>query len=379
MTGHIAALVPNVVGCAPGQRARIELWGGHLEAAGWTVELHPFEDPPLHEVLYSSGRAATKASRLLSCYGRHLAHVARGARGDVTFVYREAAMIGPALTERLLARRPQPLVYDLDDPTWLAYRSPTNGWMSLLKLPGKTRSLFRMCDRVIAINRAIGDYARQFNPAVTVIPNCVDTDRYQPRPAAPASPVRLVWIGSHSTTSNLTTIAGPLRALCPTLSGAARAQPVVFRAIGAGEAPLPGVEVEWRQWSADTEVQLLNDCHIGLVPLSDLAWNPWKFFFKTIQYMAVGLPVVARRMGSNAEVIEDGVNGFLVDDDDQWLDRLQVLVANPALRRRMGAAARRTVVERFSVSSQMPRVVSTFESMLAGRATSPLGAGRPRG
>jgi len=74
----------------------------------------------------------------------------------VTFVYREAAMLGPAVAERLLARRPSPLVFDLDDPTWLPYRSPTNGWMSLLKFPAKTRSLFRMSDRVIAINQAIG-------------------------------------------------------------------------------------------------------------------------------------------------------------------------------------------------------------------------------
>ncbi|MGI9119725.1 MAG: glycosyltransferase family 4 protein [Acidimicrobiales bacterium] len=357
MSRHIAALVPNVLASAPGQRARIELWASHLEAAGWTIEFHTFEDPPLHEVLYSSGRAGTKAARLLSCYGRHLATVARRASGDVTFVYREAAMVGPALAERLVARRPSPLVYDLDDPTWLPYRSPTNGWMSLLKFPAKTRSLFRMSDRVIAINHAIADYAARFNPAVTVIPNCIDTDRYQPRSTPSDPPVRVVWIGSHSTAANLATIAGPLHALQAT-------QPVVFRVIGAGEVPLPGVDVEWKGWSPAHEVELLTDCHIGVVPLNDLSWNPWKFFFKTIQYMAVGLPVVARRMGSNPEVVEDGVNGFLVDDDDEWLDRLQVLTTDAELRRRMGKAARETVVERFSVRAQMPRVVSTFEDVL---------------
>jgi len=77
---HIAALVPNVLASAPGQRARIELWATHLEAAGWTIEFHPFEDPPLHDVLYSQGRPSAKVTRLLRCYGRHLATVARGAR-----------------------------------------------------------------------------------------------------------------------------------------------------------------------------------------------------------------------------------------------------------------------------------------------------------
>jgi len=167
----------------------------------------------------------------------------------------------------------------------------------------------------------------------------------------------VVWIGSHRTLANLATVVRPLRALQV-------AHPVVFRAIGAGELPLAGVEVEWREWSPATEIELLTECHIGIVPLNDLSWNPWKFFFKTIQYMAVGLPVIARRMGSNVEVIEDGVNGFLVEDEREWLERLQLLVTDPALRERMGAAARANVVKRFSVRAQMPRVVATFASAL---------------
>jgi glycosyltransferase involved in cell wall biosynthesis len=105
------------------------------------------------------------------------------------------------------------------------------------------------------------------------------------------------------------------------------------------------------------------------VPLNDLPWNPWKFFFKTIQYMALGLPVVARRMGSNAEVIDDGVNGYLVETEEEWLDRLLLLASDAGLRRRLGEAARTTVVERYSVQSQMPRLVSVFENALRSSGT----------
>ncbi|HEX2042315.1 MAG TPA: glycosyltransferase family 4 protein [Acidimicrobiales bacterium] len=363
MTRRIAALVPNVLSASPGQRARIELWAHHLGAAGWDVVFHPFEDDRLHDVLYTPGRTAAKGARLLSCYGRHLAAVARGIDGDVIFVYREAALVGPALVERAVARRRAPLVYDLDDPIWVPYRSPTSGWMSMLKFPGKTRTLFRLSDQVIAINRAIGDYAARFNRAVAVIPNCIDTERYRPRHPPPEPPVRLAWIGSHSTVANLETIAAPLRALHA-------ARPVVLRVIGAGSAPaLSGLPVEFKEWSQDTEVDLLGECHVGLVPLNDLPWNPWKFFFKTIQYMALGLPVVARRMGSNPEVIDEGVNGYLVETEEEWLDRLLLLASDAGLRRRLGDAARATVVERYSVQSQMPRVVSVFEKALGqGRA-----------
>jgi len=144
---------------------------------------------------------------------------------------------------------------------------------------------------------------------------------------------------------------------------------VPLRVIGAGEAKLDGVEAEVRQWSASTEVAELQDCDVGLVPLTDMAWNPWKFFFKTVQYMAVGLPVVARRMGSNVEIIKHGVNGFLVESEKEWYDCMHELVTNHDLRRRMGNAARECVVAQYSTQSQMPRMVSVFEQVLENSKT----------
>jgi len=50
----------------------------------------------------------------------------------------------------------------------------------MLNLPGKTRSMFRLADEVIAVNQLIGDEASKDNPSVTVIPNFVDVDAYRP-------------------------------------------------------------------------------------------------------------------------------------------------------------------------------------------------------
>jgi glycosyltransferase involved in cell wall biosynthesis len=257
-----------------------------------------------------------------------------------------------------MIRRPgTPVIYDFDDPVFLPYRSPMNGWFSLLKFPRKTHRLFRLSDHIIAINGLLADYAARFNPSVSIVPNCVDTERYRPGARPEDGTVRLVWIGSHSTMPNLTAIAPALRDLDTKA-------PVSLRVIGTGEAALPGIPVEVKQWSAETEVTQLQECDIGLLPLIDHSWHPWKFFFKTIQYMAVGLPVVARRLGSNSEIISDGVNGFLVETDDEWRARLRLLIDDVELRQKMGAAARDTVVERFSTTVQMPRVVSIFEKVL---------------
>ncbi|MEK6334193.1 MAG: glycosyltransferase family 4 protein [Acidobacteriota bacterium] len=354
---RIAALVPNLLGVSPGQRVRIESWAEHLRAAGWTIDFYPFEDEKLHEVLYQSAPARLKLTRLASCYRERFKLLRQGPPSDLIFIFREAALIGPAIMETMACRPGTPLIYDFDDPVFLPYRSPMNGWFSLLKFPRKTHKLFRLSDRIIAINGLLADYARRFNPMVSVIPNCVDIERYRPGERSDRKDVRLVWIGSHSTMPNLETIVPVLRSL-------RNDPPVSLRVIGVGDVSMEGVETDVRQWSAETEVSDLQDCDIGLLPLLDHSWHPWKFFFKTIQYMAVGLPVVARRIGSNSEIIEDGVNGFLVETEAEWRDRLQQLIDNPELRRRMGEAARAKIVSQYSTQVQMPRMVSIFEDVL---------------
>ena len=79
--------------------------------------------------------------------------------------------------------------------------------------------------------------------------------------------------------------------------------------------------------------------------------------------MAVGIPVVARRMGSNVEVIEDGINGYLVETEDEWYDRIGILLRDEPMRRRMGNAARQTVESEFSLSAEAVRVVDLFEDV----------------
>ena len=155
---------------------------------------------------------------------------------------------------------------------------------------------------------------------------------------------------------NLTEVVAPIREL----QASAR---VPLLVIGAGESDIGIADVEFRRWSAETEVRDLQEGDIGILPLNDLPWNNWKFFFKIIQYMAVGIPVVAQHKGSSSEVIEDGVNGFLVRSKEEWFEKLSLLTENIELRRKMGIAARRTVEERFSLKGLGPMVVQLFEEV----------------
>lgn len=81
-----------------------------------------------------------------------------------------------------------------------------------------------------------------------------------------------------------------------------------------------------------------------------------------LEAMAAELPVVVTRVGAAEEIIEDGVQGFLLDpgDTDALHDRLDRLARDEHLRREMGKRARARVAERFldaPVSEQLASVL----------------------
>ena len=82
------------------------------------------------------------------------------------------------------------------------------------------------------------------------------------------------------------------------------------------------------------------------------------FGLSVIEAMACGTPVIAMRRGSMPELIEHGVNGFLVDSVEEAvaaIDRVDEIDR---------AACRRTVVERFSVRRMAEDYLALYRRIL---------------
>lgn len=369
---RLLAVVPSVYDRNPSQRYRIEQWEPHLRRMGVEIAYRPFEDEELNRVLYQPGRMPHKAGLILKALARRAGHVSEARGFDAVYILREAALLGPPVFERMISLAGVPFVFDFDDAVFERYVSPSNGYLSYLKFPGKTRTVCRLAAHVMAGNDYLADYARAVNERVTVVPTTVDTEAYTVSERAPNDVPVVGWTGSYSTVQHLLTLAGALRRL------AARER-FRLRVIGSPNMSLDelrGVETEVLPWRSETEVEDLRPLDVGIMPLPEDRWSRGKCGMKALQYMGLGVPTVCSPVGVNSAIIRDGVNGLLASTEDEWVEKLALLLRSAELRRRLGRAGRATVEATYSAAVQAPRVFRIFESVVNAKVKA---AGGERG
>jgi glycosyltransferase involved in cell wall biosynthesis len=57
--------------------------------------------------------------------------------------------------------------------------------------------------------------------------------------------------------------------------------------------------------------------------------------------MAYGLPVVASALPANIEIVENGSNGYIVRNDEEWYYSLEKLIIDENLRKKLGQSGRK--------------------------------------
>jgi glycosyltransferase involved in cell wall biosynthesis len=90
------------------------------------------------------------------------------------------------------------------------------------------------------------------------------------------------------------------------------------------------------------------------------SWEP--FGIVAIEAMALGLPIIVPNSGGIREIPNEGVDGFLypVLDHAALAEKMVVLASSEELARRMGAAGRNAVVEKFSVEKYVRDLYSAY-------------------
>jgi glycosyltransferase involved in cell wall biosynthesis len=96
---------------------------------------------------------------------------------------------------------------------------------------------------------------------------------------------------------------------------------------------------------------------------------------RTIQYMALGIPVVASPIDMAADVVEHGTNGFWAITAEEWFQGLNLLIRDANLRYQFAVNGRKTVEQQYSLHIWGPRLVELLEVVLNGSHVNGAGTG----
>lgn len=358
MSRHILLFCPYPEDVAPSQRLKYEQYLSYLRANGYRITVLPFFSRRTYAILYRKGYTWRKALGVLSGVGRRLLQAFRLPFSDGLYVHLNVVPVGPAWLERLYVFLARALIYDIDDMVHLLPTSSVNKLASRFKSSERFFVLMRGANHVITCTPVLDELARRHNPRTTDISSTINTHTYLPcNPYSNDKPLVIGWSGSHSTAPYLHLLDDVLRKL-------ARQHRFTLLVMGAGaDFAIPGVNMEVVPWSKEAEIPTLQRMDIGLYPLPNDEWVKGKSGLKALQYMALGLPVVASAVGCNDRVIENGVSGLLVSHPEEWLEALYRLILNPQLRCDLGLAARVRVEMLYSVDANKGTYLSIFEEV----------------
>jgi len=293
-------------------RQRVEIYLDRLRAAGFDCKIERFPSNPFARW------------KLLQT----------GANFDAVFLHKKR--LNP-LDAFLLHRYARKVIYDFDDAVMFSDKNPDKP--SPKRLRGFRRTV-ELADLVIAGNKYLAELAKPFNNNVEILPTGLNIGEYDLKISRPVDgKIRLVWIGSQATLPYLRQIRPALEDIGKRFGN------TILRIICDGFFDLQNMEVEQRVWSQQTQARDLVECDIGLAPLPDNPFTRGKCGFKVLQYAAAHLPTVVSPVGVNAELIQNGQNGFWASGLTDWVEKISLLVDNRPLREQLGTKGNTSIAQ----------------------------------
>jgi glycosyltransferase involved in cell wall biosynthesis len=356
---RVACLVPHPRE-SPSSRIRVAQYAPLLRQWGIELELLSFFDEGEYARLYRAG-PGRRIADTAGGFHRRLRQLRRARDADAVLIHREVAPFAGAPLLRALDGGP-PVLFDLDDAVFLPAAGGSR-WLRLLRrAEAETAALVRRAQVCLAGNAYLADFVRRAGGRAIQLPTTVDTDVFQARgaPRDPRGPLKVSWVGTHSTQGYLD-LAGPaLRTL-------SAERPVEITVV-SNRPPqdLAGVPVRGVRWSLDAELTYFQDADVGIYPLPDDAWTRGKCGGKAVQYMACEVPLVASPVGVLKDLVRDGETGFVAGDGDAWVRALRSLAEDPGLRRRLGSAGRALIEVRYSLRKGAEILADAIQGVVGG-------------
>lgn len=240
-------------------------------------------------------------------------------------------------------------------------------------MPEIIREQIKLADAITTTTSYLADKIRPLNPNVHIFPNCPHElyGQFKPEPT-PSDKVRFGWFGSAQHTEDIETTRDAMQVLAADrtlegkymlyLGGWNENNPIynhyeeVFSANGRNHN-------YGRIQAADiySYVGGYNFVDVCLAPLRDTTFNKLKSELKIVEAGWMGKAVIASDLIPYSDLIDHGVNGFLVRKPREWYKYMKAYINDPELAKQHGEALQAKVRELYKVEDITPKRVELYK------------------
>ncbi len=355
----ILVICPYPEGFAASQRLKYEQYFDSWENAGYKITVSPFFDLDTWNILYKDGFFIKKVYGTLAGYLKRFLDLFRLKKFDHVYVCMWVTPLIDSFFERLYLRLSKHLIFDFDDAIHTE-RDPNNKSIlkKIFKGQKKIKILIKGANSVISSSPFNLSYCLENNiyNSAKYIPCSLDTRRFIPvnRPIANDQKLSIGWTGTFTSAAYLDSIKEIMQKACQELD-------LKLILITNFDYEIAGIDLEVIKWKKETEIKDLQKIDIGLYPLIESPWALGKGGLKVLQYMSLGIPSISSNYGTAQYIVKNGINGFLVDTKEEWIDKISLLAKDEELRRKLGNNARKHIELNYSI----PAVESLYLNSIA--------------
>lgn len=312
----------------------------------------PFID---NQYIYSIQNRKRSAFKILLSIFKRLNILLKLKNYDLIWVEKEFIPFAPKIIEDLVSLLfRNKYIVDYDDAV---FHNFDNHPSKLIKFLYKNKYNLTMVNsfQVIVGNKYLKNKCDQLNVKnCSIIPSVINDFYYFSKPINTNKNFNnftIGWIGSAATTHYLEIVKEALNSICENYSN------IKIILIGSSNFKFKH-NITREKWSLENEINIINNFDIGIMPLNSDNFSLGKCGFKIIQYMSLGVPVIASNVGFNKEIIDNGINGFLVNNTEEWIKYFKLLINDRALRIKLGSQARKKAYEYFSINTNKKKIFS---------------------
>ena len=277
-----------------------------------------------------------------------------------------------------LIKRGNKLIYETDDNIFLALYGLAglddrwNREVARLESVNKQQhaeyvetaiKVISMCSMVTVTNQHLADVMADItgHTNVKVLPNYIPAALLELERNVNRRKLVVGWQGGHLHMNDVELINGPVQRFLE------RHKKAEFHVIGACESKFEYKGVRFTPWiRLDRTYKYYRafDFDFMLIPLlSNDEFNRSKSAIKAIEAMSLGIPVICSNHEIYQGTVIDGVTGFLVDTEEEFEDKMELLAKDAELRETMGKNAREAA-QQYTIEGNWYKWEQAYQELL---------------